>query len=94
MYGLPQIYKSDIPFRPILSMSHSVQHSLGIWLIQVLDPILSFYAGFCVDDSFFFPWFVNFFLVLTLNPLLSFDITLLSTNVPLGEVISIYVHVL
>ena len=26
MYGLPKIHKSDIPLRPILSMSHSVQH--------------------------------------------------------------------
>ena len=37
MYGLPKIHKSDIPFRPILSIYHSVQHSLVKWLIQLLN---------------------------------------------------------
>ena len=58
MYGLPKIHKSDIPLRPILSMYHSVQHSLAKWLIQVLNPVIAFYSGFCVDDSYTFYFFM------------------------------------
>ena len=54
MNGLPKIHKSDILLRPILSMCHSVQHSLVKWLIQLLNPVLAFYSGFFVDDSFIF----------------------------------------
>ena len=50
IYGLPKIHSSGIPLRPILSMCHSVQHSLVKWLIQLLDPVLAFYSGFYVDD--------------------------------------------
>ena len=45
---------SDTPLRPILFMCHSFQHSLAKWLIQVLNPVLTFYSGFCVEDSFTF----------------------------------------
>ena len=54
MYGLPKIHKSDIPLQPILSMCHSIQHSLAKWLIHLLNPVLAFYSGFCVNNSFIF----------------------------------------
>ena len=52
MYGLPKIHKPGIPLRPILSMFHSAQHSLAKWLVEVLNPVLEFYSGCCVKDSF------------------------------------------
>ena len=54
MYGLPKIHKSGIPLWPILSMCHSAQHSLAKWLVEVLNPVLEFYFGCCVKDSFTF----------------------------------------
>ena len=44
MYGLPEIQKSNIPLRPILSMCHSVQNSLAKWLIQLLNLVLAYYS--------------------------------------------------
>ena len=86
IHGLPKIHKSDIPLWPILSMWHSVQHSLAKWLIQVLNPVLAFYSGFCMDDSFTFSSMIRQLLpLLTLNSCCP----LLFTNVPLEEVISI-----
>ena len=54
MYRLPKIHKPGIPFHPILSMCHSVQYSLAKWLVECLNPVLDFYSGFCVKDSFTF----------------------------------------
>ena len=39
MYRLPKIHKPGIPLRPILSMCHSVQHSLAKWLVECLNPV-------------------------------------------------------
>ena len=66
IYGLPKIHKSGIPLRPNLSLCHSAQHELAKRLIQLLNPVLEFYSGFRVDDSFpLLPLFVNFLLMLT-----------------------------
>ena len=90
MYGLSKICKSDIPLWPILSMCHSVQHSLVIWLIQVLNSVLAFYSGFCVDDSFTFPSMIHQLLPCVDSQfMVSIDITSLFTYVPPDEVISI-----
>ena len=90
MYGLPKIHNFGIPLRPILSMCHSVQHSLAKWLIQFLNPVLAFYLEFCVDDSFTFSSIIR-----QLSPcvdsqfMVSFDIASLFINVPHDEVISV-----
>ena len=91
MYGLPKIQKSDIPLRPTFSMCHSVQHSLLKWVIQVLNPALAFYSGFCVDDSVTFSSMINQ-LLHCVEPqfMVPFDIASLFTNVRLDEVIFIY----
>ena len=59
IYGLPKIHKSSIPLRPILSMNHSAQHSLAKWLVEVLNPVLEFYSGCCVKDSFTFSYIIR-----------------------------------
>ena len=38
----------------LFCLCQSVQHSLAKWLIQLLNPVLAFYSGFCVDNSFTF----------------------------------------
>ena len=40
MYGLPKIYKKDVPLRPILSMTGSAQHQLAKWLTSLLQLVL------------------------------------------------------
>ena len=52
MYGLPKVHKTTIPLRPILSMCRSVQYQLVKWLVEIFNPILQFYSGCCVPDSF------------------------------------------
>ena len=90
MYGLPKIHKPDIPLRSILSMCHSVQHSLAKWLIQLLNPVLAFYSGFCVNDSFTFSSMICQLLPCVDSQfMVSFHITSQFTNVPQDEVISI-----
>ena len=89
MYGLPKIRKLDVPLRPILSMCHSVQHSLAKWLVECLNPVLEFYTGFCVKDSFTFASIIRRLPLCNDSQfLVSFDIVSLFTNIPLDETIS------
>ena len=90
MYGLPKIHKKDVPFRPILSMTGSAQHQLATWLTSILQPVLSLYSSYCIQDSFSF---VDAIRSSNLQPastfMCSFDISSLFTNVPLAETIQI-----
>ena len=82
MYGLPKIHKPGIPLRLILSMCHSVQHSLAKFLTEVLNPILEFYSGFCVKDSFTLSSIIRRLPVCNESQfLISFDIVSLFTNI-------------
>ena len=90
MYGLPKIHKPGILLRPILSMCHSVQHSLARWLVECLNPVLDFYSVFCVKDSFTFSSSIRRLPVCNDSQfLVSFDIVSLFTNIPLDETVSI-----
>ena len=90
MYGLPKIHKSNVPFRPILSIRHSVQHSLAKWFVEYLNPVLEFYSGFCVKDSYTFSSTIRRLPLCNDSQfLVSFDIVSLFTNIPLDE---IYMH--
>ena len=90
MYGLPKIHTPGISLRPILSMCHSSPHSLAKWLVEVLKPVLEFYSGCCVKDSFTFSSIIRRLPVCNESQfLVSFDIISLFTNIPLDETISI-----
>ena len=90
MYRLPKIHKPGIPLRPILSMCHSVQHSLAKWLVEVLSPVFEFYSGVCVKDFFTFSSIIRRLPVCNESQfLVSFDIVSLFTNIPLDETVSI-----
>ena len=94
MYGLPKIHKPNVPLRPILSMCHSVQHSLAKWLVECLNPVLEFYSKFCVKD-FTFSFIICRLPVCNDSQfLVSFDIVSLFTNISLDETIAICVHFL
>ena len=90
MYGLPKTHKKDVPLRPILFMTGSVQHQLAKYLSSLLEPVLTLYSSNCICDSFIFADIIK---TSNLDPssvfLCSFDILSLFTNVPLAETIQI-----
>ena len=54
MYGLPKMHKTNIPLRPILSMTGSSHHELSKWLASLLEPVLKRFSTHCICDSFTF----------------------------------------
>ena len=90
MYGLPKIYKQDVPCRPILSMIGSAQHELAKFLAALLQPVLELYSTNCINDFFSFAEMIEQLKVNSNDSILcSFDICSLFTNVPLAETIEI-----
>ena len=89
IYGLPKTHKTNVPLRPILSMTGSSHHELSKWLASLLEPVLKRFSTHCIRDSFTFADAIqnskdanNLFMC-------SFDISSLFTNVPLEETINI-----
>ena len=89
MYGLPKTHKTNVPLRPILSITGSSHHELSKWLASLLEPVLKRFSTHCIHDSFTFADAIqnskdanNLFMC-------SFDISSLFTNVPLEETINI-----
>ena len=89
MYGLPKTHKTNVPLRPILSMTGSSHHKLSKWLASLLELVLKHFSTHCIHDSFTFADAIqnskdanNLFMC-------SFDISSLFTNVPLEETINI-----
>ena len=89
MYDLPKTHKTNVPLRPILSMTGSSHHELSKWLASLLEPVLKRFSTHCIRDSFTFADAIqnskdsnNLFMC-------SFDISSLFTNVPLEETINI-----
>ena len=95
LYGLPKTHKTNMPLRPILSMTSSAQHQLAKYLSSFLQPVLFLYSSNCILDSFTFADIIKFF---NLDPssvfLCSFNISSLFTNTFLAETIQITVDAL
>ena len=93
LYGLPKIHKSDVPLRPILSMTGTPSHRVANWLAILLRPIKEDICHFCLDDTF---EFINRIQPLSnsLNDgtrLASLDAVSLFTSVPVKRCIDIIV---
>ena len=89
MYGLPKTHKEGIPLRPILSMTGSSHHELGKWLAGLLQPVLKRFSSHCISDSFAFAKTMQ---NLDVDPnvfMCFFDMSSLSTNVPLDKTVKI-----
>ena len=54
MYGLPKTHKTNVPLRPILSMTGSSHHELSKWLTSLLELVLKRFLTHCICDSFTF----------------------------------------
>lgn len=86
LYGLPKVYKNDVPLPPILSMMCSAQHELAKWLAELLNLVSDHFSAYCVPDSFTFLEFIrNCSITSSDKILVSFDIVSLYTNVSLQE---------
>ena len=89
IYGLSKTHKTNVPLRPILSMTGSSHHELTKWLASLLEPVLKRFLTHCIRDLFTFADAIhnskdsnNLFMC-------SFDISSLFTNVALEETINI-----
>ena len=82
MYGLPKVHKTDVPMRPILSMTESFNHCLSRYMVPVLTPLSV--NEYSVVDTFNF---VDDIGQKTNNNYImaSFDVKSLFTNVPVAE---------
>ena len=89
MYGLPKVHKPGAPLRPILSMCGSPQYEVSKWLCEHLKPVVQYYGGRCVQDSFKFSEAVRESQLSRGGYMCSFDVVSLFTNVPLKEVVDI-----
>ena len=87
MYGLPKLHKTDIPLRPILSMSNSPQHKLAKWLVNVLKPVTDRLNTTNLQDSFELVRIISDLNVKN-HKFASFDVNSLFTNVPLHETVN------
>ena len=87
------MHKREVSFRPILSITKSLQHKLARFLNILLEPVLNHYSRFVVKDSFeVIDRIRNINLENTF--LSTFDVKKLFTNIPLDEVIQICCEVL
>ena len=94
MYGLPKTHKTNVPLRPVLSMTGSSHHELSKWLASLLEPLLKRFSTHCIRDSFTFADAIHNSKDSN-NPFIcSFDISSLFTNVPLKETINICANAL
>ncbi|CAF1520615.1 unnamed protein product, partial [Didymodactylos carnosus] len=82
LYGLPKIHKNDMPLRPILSATKTVNYGLGKVLAQRLAPLRK--SPYVIRDTFDFIKKISAFdKNLIKSKMVSFDVVNLFTKVPL-----------
>ena len=87
LYGLPKTHKRQLAMRPILSATGTYNYALAKWLDAKLKPLSV--NEHTITDIFAF---TNEIRGVKINPgeiLVSYDVSSLFTNVPLGETIDI-----
>ena len=89
MYDLPKTHKTNVPLRPILSMTDSSHHELSKWLASLLQPVLKHFSTHCIRDSFTFADAIHNLKHSNNLFMCSFDISSLFTKFPLEEIINI-----
>ena len=82
MYGLPKIYKTAVPLRPILSMCGALQYAISKWLCELLKPVAHYDGERGVKDSFTFSEAIKTNGLSRECNMFSFDVVSLFTNVP------------
>ena len=80
LYGLPKIYKKDIPMRPIVSFINSPLYNLSKFLCKLLSPLVG-NTEFTVKNSYEFVQFLNSIVLKKNECMVSFDVVSLFTNI-------------
>ena len=88
IYGLPKIHKPDIPLRPIVSCIGSPTYQLSKHITSLISPLAG-HTSSHVKNSRHFTEMMESVHVESDEILVSFDVSSLFTNVPVGEAVSI-----
>ncbi|CAF3946846.1 unnamed protein product [Rotaria sp. Silwood1] len=88
LYGLPKVYKDNVPLRSILSCIKSYNYKLGKFLANIIKPIRD--SPYSLKNTNDFLKFIQQNSHLSNNNrMISFDIQSLFTNIPVRETIEI-----
>ena len=88
IYGLPKIHKPDIPLRAIVSCIGSPTYQLSKHITSLISPLAG-HTSSHVKNSRHFTEMMGSVHVESDEILVSFDVSSLFTNVPVGEAVSI-----
>ena len=80
-------HKEKLAMRPILSTTSTYNFALARWLNDKLKPLLI--NSYTISDTFIFADEIRNLSLIETNILVSYDVSLLFTNVPLKETIEI-----
>ncbi|CAF4731422.1 unnamed protein product, partial [Rotaria sp. Silwood1] len=88
LYGLPKVYKDNVPLRSIVSCIKSYNYKLGKFLANIIKPIRD--SPYSLKNTNDFLKFIQQNSHLSNNNrMISFDIQSLFTNIPVRETIEI-----
>ena len=87
-YGLPKIHKPSVPLRPIVSCIGSPSYQLSKYIASIISPLAGKTSSHVLNSKHFAETMRD----VTIGEdesLVSFDVTSLFTNVPIGEAVEI-----
>jgi len=87
LYGLPKTNKTTLVMWQILSATGTYNYPLAKWLDEKLKPLST--NEYTISDVFYFAEEIQKFKLDKTDFLVSYDVTALSTNVPLDETVHI-----
>ena len=86
IYGLLRIHKADVPLRPIVSCVNTFAYDLSAYLANILSPLTG-KSEYTVTNSAHFVSTVSNETILDNEIMVSFDVELLFTNVPIDAAV-------
>ena len=88
IYGLPKIHKESVPLRPIVSCIGSPSYQLSKYIASIISPLAGKTSSHVLNSKHF----AEIMRDITVGGeelLVSFDMSSLSTNVPIGEAVQV-----
>ena len=87
LYGLPKIHKINIPLRPIFAACSTPAYKLAKFLVPILSPLTT--NDYTITNSYEFVEILKGFNNCDELYMVSYDVEILFTNIPLHETIDI-----
>ena len=88
IYGLPKIYKPDVPLRPIVSRIRSLSYQLSKHIASIMTPLTGQAESYIQNSRHFVEMMKDVHLAED-EVLVSFDVVSLFTNVPIGATLQV-----